>query len=139
MNTIYFLNQVMGNVFRSRTNPPISDQYFLALSSTEPSIDGNGVTEPERMGTGYERVEIDCFSEPVNGTIVNTDDITFPESLAPWGVMTHYAIYDAAEGGNLLIYDALTLSRIVETNTVVAIKPENLKLTLSNPAEDIDI
>lgn len=135
MNTTYFLNQVMGNIFGSKKDPAIPENYYIGLSATPPAVDGTGVSEPDRTGTGYARVLIDSFSEPVNGVIQNTAPITFPESLAQWGTMTHYAIYDAPEDGNLLVFDVLSLSRIVETNTVVAIKPQSLTITLSNPTE----
>lgn len=139
MNTTYFLNQIMGNVFGSKTDPALPREYYLGLSTTAPNVDGSGVSEPNTPGDAYARVKIDCFSEPVNGMICNTASIAFPESLYPWcnptAPITHYVIYDAAEGGNLLVFDELSPSRIVEVNTVVAIKPESLKITLSNPAE----
>ncbi len=139
MNTTYFMNQIMGNVFGSKTDPALPQQYFLGLSTTAPNVDGTGVSEPNTPGDAYSRVLITCFSEPINGVIHNTDSITFPESLHPWcdpaAPITHYAIFDAAEGGHLLVYDELAPSRIVEVNTVVAIKPESLTITLSNPTE----
>ncbi len=135
MNTTYFLNQIMGNVFGSKPQPALPQTYYLGLSATDPAIDGTGVTEPEKTGTGYARVPIGCFSVPANGAIYNTASLAFPESLAPWGVMTNYVIYDAAEGGNLLVFDRLSVSRTVEKNMVVEIKPESLIITLSNPAE----
>lgn len=139
MNTTYFLNQIMGNVFGSKTNPALPQKYYLGLSTTTPGIDGTGVTEPSTPGDGYARVLIDCFSEPVNGVIHNETAITFPESLYPWSTaeapITHYVIFDAPEGGNLLVFDFLSPSRIVEINTVVAMKPESLTITLSNPTE----
>ncbi len=139
MNTTYFLNQIMGNVFGSKKDPALPAKYYLGLSTTAPNVDGTGVSEPSTPGDAYARVLIDCFSEPVNGVIQNTASLTFPESLYPWSTaaapITHYVIYDAPEGGNLLVYDVLSLSRIVETNTVVAIKPESLTITLSNPTE----
>lgn len=107
----------------------------MGLSSTAPAIDGGGVTEPEKTGAGYARIPISCFSAPTNGAIHNTASLAFPESLAPWGVMTNYVIYDAAEGGNLLVFDRLSVSRTVEKNMVVEIKPESLIITLSNPVE----
>lgn len=135
MNTTYFLNQIMGNVFGSKKVPALPEAYYLGLSSTDPAVDGTGVTEPERTGTGYARIPLNSLSVPENGQLHNTAILAFPESLASWGVMTNYVIYDAAEGGNLLVFDRLSVSRTVEVNTVVAIKPESLSITLSNPVE----
>ena len=132
MNTTYFLNQVMGNVFKTKTAPALPSTYYIGLSSTEPELDGDGVTEPS-PASGYSRVELETLSAPANGVITNTAAISFNESTANWGTMTYFAIYDTASGGNLLMYDALSTPRNVEAATIVTIKAGNLSLTLSNP------
>ena len=132
MTTNYFLNNIMGNVFGSKTNPALPMSYYIGLSTSAPSLDGTGVTEPS-SSSGYARVKLSGLSEPTNGTITNTDSITFDESVTDWGVMTHFVIYDAASSGNLLMYDVLTSARAVEAATVVTIKPNSLQLTLANP------
>lgn len=132
MTTTYFLNQVMGNLFHTKETPAVPAKYYIGLSSTTPSIDGTGVSEPA-SSAGYKRVELTVLSEPTNGVINNTAAVSFDESTANWGTMTHFVIYDALTGGNLLMYDALSTSRNVETSTIVTIKVGSLTLTLSNP------
>lgn len=132
MNTTYFLNQVMGNVFNTKVSPALPKDYFIGLSSTTPSVDGTGVSEPA-SSAGYARIKLDVLSEPTNGAITNNNPISFEESTANWGTMTHFVIYDALTGGNLLMYDALSTPRNVETATIVTIKKGSLTLTLSNP------
>jgi len=73
------------------------------------------------------------LSQPVNGEIVNTNAITFEESLTEWGTMTDYVIFDSEEGDTLLMYGPLTISRKVEQNTVVMIREGELKISLENP------
>lgn len=133
MNTTYFLNQVMGNVFGTKKSPALPTKFYLGLSSTTPTVEGTGVTEP-LSSANYERVEIDVLSEPTNGVITNTDSISFDESTANWGRMTHFVIFDAQEGGNLLIFDALSTPRNVEAATIVTIKKDSLTLSLVNPS-----
>jgi hypothetical protein len=124
----------MGNVFNSKVNPPLPTQYWIGLSSTSPNIAGAGVTEPSTIGTGYGRVQLTSLSEPSGGEITNSGAISFEESLTSWGVMTHYVIYDASIGGNLLMYGPLTISRAVEQNTVITIKSGELTIILENPS-----
>lgn len=131
MNTIYFLNQVMGNVFKTKTAPALPQEYFIGLSSTAPAMDGTGVSEPA-ASAGYSRIKLTTLSEPTNGVIKNNDSISFDESTANWGTMTHFVIYDAQNGGNLLMYDTLSNSRNVEAATIVTIKANSLSLTLSS-------
>lgn len=133
MNTTYFLNQVMGNVFNTKKDPALPTEYFIGLSSTAPSVDGTGVSEPA-ASAGYARVKLEVLSEPNAGVITNNAAISFEESTANWGTMTHFAIFDAADGGNLLMYDSLSTARNVEAATIVTIKAGSLTLTLSNPA-----
>ncbi len=133
MTTTYFLNNIMGNVFGTKTTPALPMNYYIGLSTSAPNINGTGVTEPA-SSAGYARIKLSSLGEPSNGIISNSESISFDESLASWGTVTHFVIYDALTGGNLLMYDALTSSRAVEEATVVTIKNGSLLLTLANPA-----
>ena len=133
MTSTYFLNCIMGNIFKTKLSPMLPDKVYLGLSSTAPKVDGTGVTEP--LGSaGYTRIELSTLSEPVNGVISNDSDVSFPESSASWGTMTHFVLYDDIVDGNLLMYEALTQPRSVEVATIVTVKSGGLKLTLANKA-----
>lgn len=133
MNTTYFLNQVMGNLFKTKESPALPSEYYIGLSSTAPNISGGNVTEP-LSNSGYKRVKLENLSELADGVITNEQAISFDESTANWGTMSHFVIYDALEAGNLLMYDTLSTPRNVEAATIVTIKANSLTLTLSNPA-----
>lgn len=133
MNTTYFLNQVMGNLFKTKETPALPSEYYIGLSSTAPNISGGNVTEP-LSNSGYKRVKLENLSEPADGVITNEQAISFDESTANWGTMSHFVIYDALEAGNLLMYDTLSTPHNVEAATIVTIKANSLTLTLSNPA-----
>ena len=133
MNTTYFLNQVMGNLFKTKETPALPSEYYIGLSSTAPNISGGNVTEP-LSNSGYKRVKLENLSEPADGVITNEQAISFDESTGSWGTMSHVVIYDALEAGNLLMYDTLSTPRNVEAATIVTIKANSLTLTLSNPA-----
>ena len=133
MNTTYFLNQVMGNLFKTKETPALPSEYYIGLSSTAPNISGGNVTEP-LSNSGYKRVKLENLSEPADGVITNEQAISFDEATANWGTMSHFVIYDALEAGNLLMYDTLSTPRNVEAATIVTIKANSLTLTLSNPA-----
>lgn len=132
MTTTYFLNRIMGNVFKTETSPALPEKVYLGLSTSAPDIDGSGVTEP-LVSAGYERVELNSLSKPSNGVIINESAISFPESSASWGTVTHFALYDAPVNGNLLMFNVLSQARSVESATIVMVKTGSLKLTLANP------
>ena len=133
MNTTYFLNCAAGNLFGTKTTPAIPEKFYIGLSTTAPNVGGTGVSEPV-SGSGYARVELTHLSEPQNGVITNTQSVEFEESTASWGTITHFVIYDAPTGGNLLMYGALSSSRTVEPQTIMTIKSGYLNLSTQNPA-----
>lgn len=136
MNTTHFKNLIMGNVFRTNTSVNIPTSYYIGLSSSAPTVDGLNVTEPSTVGTGYARVALTSLSAPTNGVITNNNAIQFNESTADWfgasNPATHYVIYDAPTGGNLLMYNELTTARIIEVNTVATIKASSLYMQLTD-------
>lgn len=133
MNTTHFLNRVAGNLFRSEMSPAIPTEYYIGLSTTEPAMDGSNVSEPP-TNAGYGRVLLDTLSAPVNGVVTNTANINFEESTSSWGTITHFVIYDAEIGGNLLMFGALSTPRVVEAATVMTIRQDYLRLSAQNPA-----
>lgn len=134
MNTTYFKNLIMGNIFKTKTSPAIPSKYYIGLSSTAPTLTGGNVTEPNAGESGYARVQLTSLGAPAEGVITNTADIRFNESQTDWfgagSPATHYVIYDAQTGGNLLMYNELTKSRIIESNTIATINASSLQMKL---------
>lgn len=135
MNTTYFLNIVSGNIFGTLTTPGIPEKMYLGLSTTAPSLDGSGATEPA-ASAGYQRVELSSLSAPADGVVKNSAAISFPESTADWGTVTHFVVYDSAAvgAGNLLIYGELASPRTVEESTIMTIREGYLRLSAQNPS-----
>lgn len=133
MNTKYFRNCVADNIFRGAASPPLPIALYIGLSSTEPDADGQNVTEPG-SGVGYARVQLSGLSAAQDGVVTNPSVINFAESTGNWGTMTHFVIFDAAEDGNLLMYGALSPSRVIDTETIMTIKQNALTLSVLNPA-----
>ena len=133
MTSTYFLNCIMGNVLQTKLSPGLPSKVYLGLSSSAPDVDGSGATEP-LASAGYSRVELNSLDVPTNGVITNKSEISFPESSASWGTVTHFVLYDAPVNGNLLMFNVLSQARSVEQATIVMVKAGSLKLTLANPA-----
>ena len=131
MNTVYFLNLAAGNLFRTKTNPPIPSEMWIGLSTTAPNINGTNVTEPA-ASAGYGRGKLDMLEEPSSGVVTNGSNVEFNESTASWGIVTHFVIFDAQNGGNLLQYGPLSTPRSVEAATLMAIKSGYLNLSVQN-------
>lgn len=110
-------NDLLSELLRNQTIAP-STNYYYALSTTAPNADGTNVTEP--VGNGYARVSKTRggpFAAAGSGTpsaIANAnDEILWPLATGSWGTVSHWAIYDAASGGNMLFYGALASSEAI--------------------------
>lgn len=117
----YAANKVLDKLFGNTTLAQPTTLYF-GLSTTTPSADGTGVTEPS--GSAYARIAV-TNSDKTNWTVAsgaslsNSTAITFPESTGSWGTVTNVIVYDALTSGNLWFWDVLTPSRAVATSTTV--------------------
>lgn len=129
MVTPYFLNLIAGNVMHAASVSALPERYYVALSTTTPDENGDGIVEVS--GGGYSRGVLEDGSVPDNGMVSNLADVEYPEATAEWGTVKAFAIYDAASGGNLLAWDAVSPEQTVVTGNQVRFKPGALKLTLT--------
>jgi len=89
---------------------------YVALFTAAPSDSGGGT---EATGGSYARASVTNNSTnwpgATSGTGVKSNGtaITFTTATGDWGTVTHFAIFDAASGGNMLYWGALTASRTV--------------------------
>jgi hypothetical protein len=68
------------------------------------------------------------WSAPVSGLTQNSLAIIYPTATAAWGVVDHYGIYDQVTAGNLLIFDALTVSRTINIGDIFEFAPGQLQI-----------
>lgn len=98
---------------------------YFGLLTAAPSDAGGGT---EVTGGSYARVTVastlanwagthgagtTVASTGTTGTTSNNNAITFPAPTANWGLVTHFGVYDASSGGNLLLWGALTVSKTI--------------------------
>lgn len=121
--TDYLENQIADHIFRGATFTKPSALY-VALFTAAPSDAGGGT---EVTGGSYARVQRDPSNTNWNGTHGNTTGassgtggnvdnaaaITFPAPTQNWGQATHWAIMDAASGGNMLFHGVLTVPKTI--------------------------
>ena len=111
----YLEGQLRAHLFRtaSFTKPTT---LAVALFTAAPSDAGGGT---EVTGGRYARVSVNPLdanwtaASSTDGVTTNASAITFAAPTANWGTVTHFAIYDATSAGNLLVWGALTASRVI--------------------------
>jgi hypothetical protein len=105
----YLEVELRKHIFRtgSFTKP---SELHVSLHTANPADDASGT---EVSGGSYARVQRDPLdanwtaASATAGATDNAAAITFPAPTGNWGVVTHFGIWDASSGGNLLIHGAL--------------------------------
>jgi len=77
---------------------------FVSLHTGSPLDNDTGGNEVS--GSGYARTAVTFVR--TDSYMDNSGIVAFPETTAPWGTVSHFAVYDASTGGNLLFHEALT-------------------------------
>lgn len=128
-----YLRDVVLDEVWGASNYTAATNIYVALSTTTPTADDTNVTEPS--GNGYARVEVTNnltnFPAAVDGAKSNGTTITFPEATGSWGTVTHFVLYDASTGGNMLGFGALTTSKTIESGDTASFATGDLDITLS--------
>ena len=121
----YMENKVIDHMLRNQAFTPPSTLY-VALYTVTPSDAGGGT---EVSGGSYARQTV-TLSAASAGATSNSADITFPQATADWGTIVAVGIMDAASGGNLLAWGALTASKTVNNGDQFKILAGNLTLSV---------
>ena len=91
-----------------RQSLTVPSALYVALFATNPTAANSGT---EVSGGGYARALATFGSPSISGdqaVIQNNSEITFPQLTASAGTAAYVGIMDAATGGNLLFYQALS-------------------------------
>ena len=91
-----------------------------------------GSLDSEPTGGGYIRVQTASsdWNTANGGLLDNAADIDFTAATGDWGTLTHFALFDAGTGGNLLAYGTLTNAKTVSSGDTVRFAAGELNVTL---------
>jgi len=113
-----------------------SPSTYVSLHTADPTDAGTGT---EVSGGSYARKLVNAnggASPAWNNAAVdapgyvvdNANAITFATATASWGTVTHFAIWDALSGGNLLMHGALDTAKTVGTGDTFQFPAGDLNL-----------
>ena len=125
-----FLEVKILDHITGRTSYTKPSSVFLGLSTGDFTDTGSGSSELTIGTNGYARVEV-AFDAAASGATSNTSAIDFPAATGNQGTLSHWALFDAASSGNMLIHGAFSASKTIETNDVLRIAAGDLDLTAS--------
>ena len=138
----YLENKIIDHILRATAFTAPATTH-VGLLTAAPNDTGGGT---EVSGGSYARVGVTSgtaawnntqgnttgASTGTDGTTENAAAINFPTPTAGWGTVTHFGVYDAASGGNLLFYGALTTSKTINNGDTVSFAAGALSLQIDN-------
>lgn len=103
--------------------------FYLGVSTADPTDDESGLAEPS--GNNYARVSIasDAWNAASGGDKDNADVFTFNAATGSWGTLSHWAIFDASTGGNIVIYGSLTASKAIDNGQTLRFSAGSIVLS----------
>jgi hypothetical protein len=141
----YLENKLVDWLFRGQAYTPPAALHF-ALLTTNTDDDGSPLVEVS--GGSYARVSVTrsltnfagtqgagttAASSGSTGTTSNNAAITFPAPTANWGSVTGVVVYDAATGGNILFYGALSTPKTVNNgDPAPSFSPAEISFQIDN-------
>lgn len=129
--TDYLEQKILEYVFRGQPFSQPSALY-IGLFTTLPTSDA-GTGGIEVSGGGYQRVNMGTLSNAWSAWtaasgIRNTADIAFPQATTAWGTVVGLGIWDAATGGNLLVFAPFQTSKNVNSGDTLTIQANNISI-----------
>lgn len=139
----YLENKIIDWLFRQQAYTPPATLYF-GLYTSAPSDAGGGT---EVSTGGYQRASLAASlanwagtqaalsttaSSGTSGQTSNNSTVTFVTPSGSWGTITHFGIFDAVSGGNLLFWGALSASKLIQNGDAVTIQASQLVVQMDD-------
>jgi hypothetical protein len=131
--TDYFEKKILDYVFRNTSMALDATNLWVGLFTGAPSDSAAGT---EVSGGSYARVAVvrtgagfDAATGASPALTSNTGVITFPTASGAWGTVTHFGIFDAVTGGNLLYWADLTASKVIASGDTASFAAGALDVT----------
>ncbi len=126
--TNYWENKIMNHIFGKGSYAPPT--IYVGLSTADPLDDASELAEPS--GNGYARVQTSAsdWNAASGGSLDNANNITLAQATGSWGTITHFALFDAATGGNMLAHGVLSQSKAIDSSDTPRFEAGDLDMSL---------
>ena len=124
----YLENELLDHVMGVGAYTPPSTVY-IGLSTADPTDDASGLAEPS--GNNYARESL-SFNAAASRKVENASQITFNQASGAWGTITHYALFDALSGGNMLAHGSLSTPKEVVSGNTPSIAAQEVDVEFSS-------
>lgn len=121
----YLENKVVDHTLGTASYTAPTNVY-TALFTSDPTDAGTGT---ECSYTNYAR-QVTTFGAASGGSASNSADITFAAIVGADVTITHFAIYDAASGGNLLYHSPVDTSKTYSADDIPSFAASAITVSL---------
>lgn len=125
----YLESTILNHIFSKSSYS--SPNVYIGLLKAEPNEDGSSVSEPDCPGYARVQTNASSWEDASEGLIENISNITFAMACENWGRITHFALFDANSGGNILAYGSLSPSKIINSGDIPRFTPGDLIISLN--------
>ena len=109
-------------------------QLHIGLATAVADAEAGTFTEVSETGTAYARqaVPASSWASASGGSCSTGANIQFPVATAGYGQVTHIVLTDSATygGGNVILIQALTSNKVVDTDDQFVVNSGNLTISL---------
>lgn len=106
--TNYLENALINATLRGQ--PFVVSNVYVGLFTADPTETGSTANEVNKAS--YER-QLLTFGVPIDGQSTNNNEVLFPIAQEDWGLITHAALLDAQNDGNMLYYGPLDVPKSI--------------------------
>lgn len=123
-----FENKVLDHILKG-TALSVPTNIYVALSTADPGESGGAIAEPS--GNNYGRAQCNTWDAAASRASANTSQINFAQASGSWGTISHWALYDAITGGNLIAYGSFTTPKVIGAGHTPFIKAGELDVSFN--------
>ena len=120
----YLENEILDHILATGAYT-MPSAIYIGLSTGSFGDDASGT---ELNGNGCTR-KVMAFDAAVAGTADNSGAVEFSAATSSWGTVSHFGLFDASSGGNLLIHGAFTAAKLIDTGDILKIAAGDLDIT----------
>ena len=120
----YLENEILDHILGTGAYT-MPTTVYVGLATASFADDNSGT---ELSGSGYARKSA-AFDAAASGTTDNSAAIEFSAATGSWGSVSHFGLFDALTGGNLLIHGAFDTPKTIASGDILKIPAGDLDVT----------
>jgi hypothetical protein len=125
-----YLEDAVLNWIRGTTFPAAPGAVYVALFDGSPTDTGSGGTEITNTIRGTTTRNAIAFNAPSGGEIENSAEVVITASASGGATASHFGLFSAATGGNLIVHGSLTAPKTIAASDEVKIPAAALTISI---------